>query len=61
LQVYFTGMMIEPILSFVTKVPPKPVSEAPKPAPKLPQRESAQKVFEHRDEWANSPGLRPPK
>ena len=29
--------------------------------PKKPRRESEQKVFEHRDEWANSPGLQPPK
>jgi hypothetical protein len=29
--------------------------------PKKPRRESEQNVFEHRDEWANSPGLQPPK
>jgi hypothetical protein len=28
---------------------------------KRPQRESEQKAFERRDEWANSPGLQPPK
>jgi hypothetical protein len=49
----------------MNKAQKKPDLETPERAadtlPKKPRRESEQNVFEHRDEWANSPGLQPPK
>jgi len=49
----------------MNKAQKKPDLETPEQAaemlPKKPRRESEQNVFEHRDEWANSSGLQPPK
>ena len=54
-------MKIQIPMSFTSKQPQKSEAETPEHAPKRSPRPTDQKAFEHRDEWANSPGLQPPK
>jgi hypothetical protein len=53
-------MTVEPRKS-ESEIAAEAVPQPPKRPMPRPRRKSAEQAYEHRDEWANSPGLQPPK